>query len=80
MEVENDESKEQVDTDEMDFSHPAFLFTPKANHGYRQQGPYLVCKSCEIEHAVYVGMERLLCGFDDKGEPILKSRIELGMS
>jgi len=43
-----------------------------AGHQWVQQGPYLVCKSCPIEHAVYIGMKRRLVGYKKNGEPILK--------
>ena len=43
-------------------------------HQWRQRGPHLVCISCPHEHTHYIGMEKLLAGFDEKGAPILKSR------
>ena len=62
------------------FEKPDFVFLPKDNHEWRQQGPYLVCKSCEVEHAVWIGVEKMLTGLDEKGQPILKNRKELGMA
>ena len=44
-------------------------------HQWRQKGPYLVCSSCPIKHAVWIGMERQLIGFNEDGTPLLR-RIE----
>lgn len=67
-------------TEVLDFDKPDFSFIPKGNHAWRQQGPYLVCKSCEIQHATWVGTEKLMVGIDRKGQPILKVRKELEMA
>lgn len=40
-----------------------------AGHEWRQQGPYLVCQSCELNHSVYIGMKKMLTGFSDEGKP-----------
>ena len=58
----------------LDFNKPSFTFVPKGNHTWRQQGPYLVCKSCELQHAVFIGPDKIMVGTDKKGQPILKSR------
>lgn len=57
-----------------DFDKPEYTFIPKGIHNWRQEGPYLVCRSCEIHHAVYIGMEKMMVGIDENGNPILKSR------
>jgi hypothetical protein len=56
---------------------PDFVFLPKGRHTYRQEGPYLVCRGCELHHAIYIGMEKIMVGENEKGEPILKKRSEL---
>jgi len=61
----------------LDFNKPAFEFIPKGYHKWRQQGPYLVCKSCELQHAVFVGMEKIMVGVDKAGNPILKKRKDI---
>ena len=61
----------------LDFNRPDFIFLPKGNHSYRQAGPYLVCKSCEIQHAVFIGMEKIMTGVKDNGEPIIRKWAEL---
>lgn len=72
MDYNEEEEKPEIET--LDFTKPDFVFEPNKNHTWRQQGPYLVCKSCEIEHASYIGMERLMTGVQDDGTPILKVR------
>lgn len=58
----------------LNFDQPAFVFNPGQQHDWRQRGPFLVCKSCEIEHATYIGPDRLMVGLNDQGQPILKKR------
>ena len=67
---EGDEAEVEV----LDFTKPDFSFEPKQHHEWRQQGPYLVCKSCDIEHATYIGMGQILIGLNEDGQPILKER------
>ena len=57
-----------------DFNNPDYSFMPNGNHIYRQQGPYLVCNSCELQHAVFVGIDKVMTGVDDHGRPILTKR------
>lgn len=45
-----------------------------AGHQWRQQGPWLVCKSCVLDHAFYIGMDKQLTGFDENNKPILVGR------
>ena len=66
-------NEEQNENEEiLDFNKPDFQFIPKGNHEYRQMGPYLVCKSCDLEHAVFIGVDKQLIGFTEKGQPIVK--------
>ena len=74
-----EEEKDVSESEVLNFDKPEFTFIPKANHEWRQQGYYLVCKNCEIEHAVWIGQEKMMVGLDEKG-PILKPRKELGMA
>lgn len=64
----------EPDYETIDFSKPDFEFKPNEYHDWRQQGVYLVCKSCELTHAVYIGPNKLMVGINDKGQPILKDR------
>ena len=68
------EQKNEPEEEVLDFTKPDYTFIPKEYHDWRQQGPYLVCKSCEIQHAVHIGMQKILVGFNEKGQPILKKR------
>jgi len=63
--------------DEIEEFKPDFTFIPKGRHIYRQQGPYLICRECQLDHAVYVGMEKIMVGEDEDGTPILKLRSEI---
>ncbi|MFA5443148.1 MAG: hypothetical protein WC286_04680 [Bacilli bacterium] len=78
-EVHNDSHlhpKESSDPSEvLNFNNPSFSFVPKGYHEWRQRGPYCVCTSCELEHAIYVGMDKLLIGIDEEGQPILKKKV-----
>lgn len=75
----NQDNKELPEEEQLDFNNPDYQFIPPAHHKWIQQGPYLVCRSCELQHAVPIGMKKVLMGFDDKGEPIIKSRSEVGL-
>jgi hypothetical protein len=41
-------------------------------HRWVQRGPFLVCRSCKLEHAAYIGTGVLFMGVDKEGKPILK--------
>lgn len=73
MEPKNENEQEEI-VEQLDFNNPSFVFAPKEHHDWRQQGPYLVCKSCEVQHAAYVGTEKILTGLNDEGQPIFKKR------
>lgn len=45
-------------------------------HTWRQKGVWLVCKSCEMQHAVYLGMAKIMVGEKEDGTPILANRGE----
>jgi hypothetical protein len=74
VKMNDEKEKDDSATEILDFSKPDFEFRPKEYHEWRQRGPYLVCTSCEIEHATYIGMEKIMVGLNDKGQPILKKR------
>lgn len=67
--------EENSEGEVLNFNNPSFSFVPKGYHEWRQRGPYAVCTSCELEHAIYVGMDKLLIGIDEQGQPILKRKI-----
>lgn len=56
---------------------PDFEFKPNEIHDWKQQGIYLICKSCELHHAVFIGVDKMMVGVNDKGQPILKDKKEI---
>jgi hypothetical protein len=76
---QNEEKQEEivVEEEELNFDKPDFTYLSPETHQWQQQGPYLICKSCELQHAIYIGMNKLMIGAKENGEPILKSRAEL---
>jgi len=66
------DSQEEYET--LDFTKPDFVFKPNEVHEWRQEGPYLICKSCELIHAQHIGMDKLLVGLSDTGQPLFKKR------
>lgn len=77
-EEHEEEYKEEI-TETLDFTKPDYIFTPKGHHEWRQQGPYCICKTCDIHHAIYIGVEKVLVGIDELGAPILKKRVDVGV-
>lgn len=51
-----------------------YEFKPGALCKYRQRGTYLVCTSCELQHAVYIGIDHIMTGEDEAGMPIIEKR------
>lgn len=74
--MSNEESIEKVEEiiESLDFNNPSFTFKPNENHDWKQKGVYLVCKSCEIMHATYIGPDKIMVGLDEQGKPILKNK------
>lgn len=68
-------NQKEIKDEVLNFDKPDFVFTPKGLHTYRQSGPYLVCKTCDLHHAVFIGMDKIMVGVKENGEPILKKRI-----
>lgn len=71
-EKQSDENEELIE--QLDFNKPNFTFVPSGSHGWIQRGYYLVCKSCELEHAVWIGSEKIMVGIQEDGKPIFKLR------
>lgn len=65
------QTNEVKDESEVETLEEVFSFRPSGMCRYRQRGPYLVCVSCEVQHAVYIGMDRMMIGEDEEGKPIL---------
>jgi hypothetical protein len=75
----NQEEKIEADSEVLDFNKPDFKFIPPGFHDWVQRGYYLVCRSCELEHGVWVGYDKIIVGKNEKGEPIMKKRKDVGM-
>lgn len=72
--MEQTDEEIKGDSEVLNFDNPVFSFIPKGYHEWRQQGYYLVCKACELHHAVWIGKNKLMVGVNEKGQPILKHR------
>ena len=68
---ENPEEENEGEERILDFNNPDFIFEPAGRHQYRQRGPYLVCMSCELQHAVYIGVDKIMTGEKEDGTPEL---------
>ena len=66
----------EPESEVLDFNKPEYTFVP-GRHVYRQEGPYLICRSCELHHAIHIGIENLMVGEDENGVPIIKSKQEV---
>ena len=53
---------------------PDFSFEPNKTHNYRQEGYYVVCRSCDLDHAIHIGINQIMVGVDSEGNPIFKKR------
>lgn len=61
----------------LDEVHASLRAKAKANvaHTPRQQGPWLVCISCQNSHTIsWIGVDKKLVGLDENGGPILEKR------
>ena len=67
---ETHEEEEKQET--LDFTKPDFVFIPKGMHVWKQRGPYLECRDCDIHHAVFIGINKQMVGLNEAGYPILK--------
>lgn len=64
----------KIKEENLDFNNPSFSFIPKGRHSYRQEGPFLVCRTCELKHSIFIGMEKIMVGEQEDGTPILQKR------
>lgn len=74
--MEDQKTEEEVIVEEGEVMRKEYEFIPSALCKYKQRGPYLICMSCEIQHATWIGMEKIMVGEDTDGKPIVKSRFE----
>ena len=68
-----EETKERTSHIDIDVSSiPSQVKEGLLGHTWKQQGPYLICTSCPISHAISIGVNRIYLGSDDKGMPKFK--------
>jgi len=77
--MENEEQENIKNEEELNFNQPSFKFIPTGRHSYRQEGCYLVCRSCELHHAIWIGIDKIMVGEKEDGTPIIKKRSEVGL-
>lgn len=71
--LNNEEKQNEAEEEILDLTKPDYTFIPKGSHEWVQRGPYLICKSCEIEHATWIGVGKQMIGVSSDGQPILKT-------
>lgn len=60
------------ETQEVDLSK-LIPFT-NSGHQWHQEGAYLICDSCMVRHAAFIGIDRVLKGFDEDGKMLIEKR------
>jgi hypothetical protein len=48
-----------------------------SKHRWVQKGIWLECKSCKFRHGFYIGINKIMVGVDEVGNPILKDKKEV---
>lgn len=71
--LESNDKEDRAESEVLNFNKADFEFIPK-NCQYKQEGPYLICQSCPLKHAVFIGMNKMMVGANKDGTPILKNR------
>ena len=69
---EKKEEKEELVKDNTKM-HSLSAPTVGKNHDWVQQGPHIVCRSCESPHGFRIGTNKRLKGFDKEGNMIIEN-------
>lgn len=69
----NDEEDEKPLVEENIKIHQISSPTVGKKHDWIQQGPHLICRSCESPHGFRIGVNKRLKGFDDKGNMLIEN-------
>lgn len=77
-EINDPEIEEKEESQTMDFNNPDFRFEPR-NCNYRQRGYFLVCRTCDLEHGIFIGSDKVMVGVDEENRPIVKTRSEMNL-
>ena len=76
MEPQDEKEDEvQPESEVFNFDRPDYVFKPNEVHSWRQEGPYIICKSCELIHATFIGMDKWLVGLNSEGQQLFKKKI-----
>lgn len=67
----------EVQPEQQIFNSENVQYFPVGRHVWRQQGPYLVCKACELHHGVFIGMDKVMTGETEEGKPIVRDRASI---
>jgi hypothetical protein len=65
---------ETLEIEDTTRQHQLSASTVKDRHEWRQEGTHLVCRSCPSAHGHYIGIDKLMTGMDEKGNPIIEKR------
>lgn len=73
------EKKEEKSDEEViiPFHYEAEIVKSEADlkgHRFIQRGPWLHCSSCKNSHGIYIGIKKMLVGYDKEGNPRLVAR------
>lgn len=75
--MDNDQNEDVIEVKpEGEVMQKEYEFIPAGLCRWRQRGIYVVCTSCELQHAVYIGIDRMMIGEKEDGSPLLVSRSE----
>lgn len=75
MEEKDFEEVWGITQDELDeLRHQAQEKLKATRHTWRQKGVWLICQSCEQQHGINIGVNKIMIGEEDDGTPILVNR------
>ena len=43
-------------------------------HVWKQKGPWIECQSCDYKHGHFVGVDKIMKGIDEDGNPFFEMR------
>lgn len=68
----SDEDEEKELVPENISIHQSSAPTVGRFHAWVQQGPHMICQSCESSHGFYIGVKKRFKGFDENHNVILE--------
>ena len=73
MKKAKEEEEEKLLVEDTTKTHTLSNPTVGKKHDWIQQGPDLVCKSCESLHGIRIGVHKRLKGFDENNNMIIEN-------